>query len=210
VGPTQRNSAGESLGAIVSEGRAALGHSGALADAEARVPGWPGLYALYGDRGTWKELQLGEPPDGRPLYIGKAEDSLVSRDLKTHFGEGRTGQSTVRRSFAALLHDTLELRGMPRNPAKPGYFSNYGLSPAHDTALTRWMREHLQLAVWPKPNDCAYSLSQIEAALLAELLPPLNLQGVVTPWRAKVKAARAAMAEEARTWRRAGWATRHS
>jgi hypothetical protein len=64
------------------------------------VPGRPGLYAIYGGATTWNELGLGEPPDGRPLYIGKAEDSLVTRDLKTHFGDGRTGQSTVRRSFA--------------------------------------------------------------------------------------------------------------
>jgi len=76
-------------------------------------------------------------PTNRPLYVGKAENSLVARDVKTHFGDGRTGQSTVRRSFAALLHDELGLRGVPRNTAKPGYYANYGLSAPHDAVLTR-------------------------------------------------------------------------
>jgi hypothetical protein len=180
------------------EARAALDKPGALAGAESRVPGRPGLYAIYGDATTWEELGLGSPPDGRPLYLGKAEDSLVTRDLKTHFGDGRTGQSTVRRSFVALLHDTLGLRGIPRNPMKPAYFSKYGLSAAHDAELTRWMKEHLKLAVWSKPADCTFTLAEIEVALLLELQPPLNVQSVVTPWTAHVKAARAVMADEAR------------
>lgn len=187
--------------AIVAEAQEALGHAQPLARADGFVPGRSGLYAIYGDASTWKELELGKPPDGRPLYIGKAEDSLVARDLKTHFGDGRTGQSTVRRSFAALLHDTLGLLGVPRNTAKPGYFPNYGLVGAHNAALTRWMKDRLQLAVWPKPPACQFSLGEIEASLLVALLPPLNLQGVVTPWTTRVKAARAVMAEEARTWR---------
>jgi len=186
--------------AVRNGARETLQRPGRLAGAESTVPTRPGLYAIYGDATTWNELAIGEPPDGRPLYVGKAEDSLATRDLTTHFGDGRTGQSTVRRSFAALLHDALSLRGIPRNTAKPSYFSNYGLSAAHDAALTRWMRKHLQLAVWPKPTDCEFTLGQIETSLLVELLPPLNLQGVVTSWTAQVKAARAVMAEEARAW----------
>jgi hypothetical protein len=140
------------------------------------------------------------PPDARPLYLGKAEDSLISRDLRTHFGDGRTGQSTVRRSLAALLHDALGVRGMPRNPANPAYFANYGLSREHDTVLTRWMKERLLLAVWPKATECMFDLGTIEKALLAELMPPLNVKDVMTPWTAQVKAARAVMAAEARAW----------
>ncbi len=45
--------------------------------------------------------------------------------------------------------------------------------------------------------------AEIEALLLAELQPPLNLQGIVTPWTVKLKAARAVMAEEAEEWARA-------
>jgi hypothetical protein len=130
--------------------------------------------------------------------VGKAEDSLVSRDINTHFGNGRTGSSTVRRSFAALLREPLRLEGRPRNPAKPERPANYGLAPEHDEKLTAWMREHLALAVWPKPGDCSIALKAIEVVLLQKLLPPLNLTDVVTPWRARVKAARKVMADQAR------------
>lgn len=164
------------------------------------VPDRPGLYAIYGDAATWTELGLGEPPDARPLYVGKAEDSLRTRDLKTHFSDGRTGRSTVRRSFAALLHDTLGLRGIPRNTAKPGYYSSYGLSAAQDAALTSWMMRRLHLAVWPRPPDIGCPLGEIEKALLRQLQPPLNLQDLATPWTARVKAARVVMAAEARCW----------
>jgi hypothetical protein len=196
-GRRQRTDASdEELGAVV---RSALGKLRRPKPLDsATVSPSPGLYAIYGDRQVWLGLGLAEPPDKRPLYVGKAEDSLVSRDLDTHFGDGRTGSSTVRRSFAALLHDSLGLQGIPRNVAKPGYFTNYGLSPEHDALLTAWMKEHLGLAVWPKPKDCPFALKTIETALLAKLLPPLNLQDVVTPWTAQVKAARSVMAEEAR------------
>src|SRR5262245_24881024 len=61
-----------------------------------RVPAEPGLYAIYGSAETWQQLGLCKPPDDRPLYVGKAEDSLVGRDLQMHFADGLTGFSTVR------------------------------------------------------------------------------------------------------------------
>ena len=172
-----------------------------IAEAEEDVPRQPGLYAIHASAAVWLELGLGEPPDERPLYVGKAEASLVARDIDTHFGDGRTDWSTVRRSFAALLREPLGLRGIPRTTSKRSHYANYGLSAAHDAALTRWMRERLQIAVWPKPSDCVYSLGELEASLLTSLQPPLNLQGVATRWTAQVKAARAIMATEARRWR---------
>jgi hypothetical protein len=169
-------------------------------EAAANVPGQPGLYAIYAGREVWLELGLGEPPDQRPLYVGKAEDSLITRDLNTHFGNGRTGSSTVRRSFAALLRKPLALEGRPRNPTKPERPANYGLSPEHDCKLTAWMRDRLALASWPKPGECEFALVEIEVAILQRLLPPLNLKDVATPWTAEVKDARKVMADQARAW----------
>jgi hypothetical protein len=60
------------------------------------------------------------------------------------------------------------------------------------------MRDRLRLAIWPKPDDCAFALKDIERPLLVQLIPPLNVKDVVTPWTAQVKAARAVMAAEAR------------
>ena len=90
-----------------------------LADAAEYIPDAAGLYAIYGSAQTWADLGLAEPHGLRPLYVGKAEHSMVSRDLNTHFKPGRTGQSTLRRTFAALLRDKLGLVGIPRNQAKP-------------------------------------------------------------------------------------------
>jgi hypothetical protein len=167
-----------------------------LAGADVVIPHRPGLYAIYGGPEEWADLGLGAPPDDRPLYVGKSESSLADRDLRTHFGNGRTGSSTVRRTFAALLHDELGLRGIPRNPARRERFANYGLSPEHDQALTNWMRTRLTLAVWA--NEAALELALVERIALREWQPPLNLKDVETPWSAMVREARRLMADEAR------------
>lgn len=36
----------------------------------------PGLYAFYATVSTWNNLGLGDPPDDRPLYVGKAENTF--------------------------------------------------------------------------------------------------------------------------------------
>lgn len=164
----------------------------------------PGLYAFHTSASTWKELGLGNPPDDRPLYVGKAENTLASRDIDGHFGmrkrgaQSPTGSSTLRRSLAGLLAPKRGYHGTRRNPAKPGYFSNFGLSVEHDDDLSAWMRRRLRLALWPHPVSA--QLDAIETDVLLELLPPLNLDKVVTPWRDQVTAARKALAAEARAW----------
>lgn len=171
-----------------------------LAEALPDLPRVPGLYAVHGSPEVWDALGLGAPPDTRPLYVGKSESSLHSWDLLTHFGDGRTGSSTVRRSFAALLRDSLGLRGVPRNRDKPERCANYGLIEEHDVALTKWMRAHLQLSVWRREG--IVSLEDLETDVLRVLLPPVNLSKVRTPWKQQVASAREAMAEEARGWAR--------
>lgn len=162
------------------------------------VPKSPGLYAIYGPPSTWNQLGFRDPDNRRPLYVGKSESSLADRDLKTHFGDGRTGSSTVRRSFAALLREPLGLRAKPRNPAKPDHFDRYALSPVDDAKLTRWMHEHLTIAVWPS-GHYAEPLADIEKQVLKTWCPPLNLTHIVpTHLTALVKSARAEMADEAR------------
>lgn len=166
---------------------------------DGRVPDRPGLYALYGSVGTWRALELGAPPDGRPLYVGKAEASLISRDLKTHFATGRTGQSSPRRSLAALLSDAgiLELVAMPRRPhdPEPRKWTHYALEDPGDARLTDWMCSKLRIAVWASPPRTV--LKAVEQDVMTRWQPPLNLVGVRTPWTEQVKAARAAMAEQA-------------
>ena len=170
--------------------------------ARSHVPTGPGLYAIHGDARTWTELGLGQPPDDRPLYVGKAEASLIARDLNTHFGSGQTGSSTVRRSVAALLRDALALRGIPRNTKKPERPANFGLTGPHDQRLGEWMASRLSLATWSKPSGCD-SLLAVERVLLARWKSPLNLRDNDSPWKADVLAARTRMTVDARRWARA-------
>lgn len=88
--------------------------------------------------------------------------------------------------------------GIPRNPAKPGYFSNFGLSEAHDDDLSTWMKKTLSLALWP--HDVVAELDTIETHVLGRLQPPLNLDKAITPWRDEVKFARKLLAAQARAW----------
>jgi hypothetical protein len=167
--------------------------------AVAIVPRQPGLYAINADADVWEELGLALPPDPRPLYAGKAERSLAGRDINTHFASGRTGSSTLRRALAGLLAQPLALRAQPRNPAKPAYFSNFGLEAEGDERLTTWMHHRLRIATWAAPPDVG--LGELETVVLKTLQPPLNLDKVSTPWRGAVSAGRARLAAQARVWR---------
>ena len=168
--------------------------------AEDLVPNWPGLYAIFVDSG-WGRRSLGLEmnDDVGPIYVGKAEKSLRSRDLRTHFETGHTGSSTVRRSLAALLRESLDLHAVPRNQDAPAYFANYSLEPASDARLTEWMRGRLTLATWANPTSLP--LRPVEIAVLRTLRPPLNLTDVPKPWP-HLKAARSIMAREAKEWHR--------
>lgn len=151
-----------------------------VARARGHVRPMPGLYAIYGDAQAWEDLGLKPHPDSA-LYVGKSEDNLVRRELDTHFAadpakKPRTGSSTVRRSFAALLRDALDLQAVPRNPDKPGYFSNYGLTPRGDGRLTAWMLERLSLAVWERPPLLKQQLAEVEIAIIHRWMPPLNIR----------------------------------
>ncbi|ODT68174.1 hypothetical protein ABS71_09975 [bacterium SCN 62-11] len=139
---------------MIEQAKAALALPGLkLDDPQLVARDGPGLYAIYGSPEAWRQLGLGDPSDGRPLYVGKAERSVVKRDVHQHFRTGKTGSSTVRRSVEAFLREALELRAQPRNPKKPDHFSNYGLEKAGDERLTEWMRTHLRLALWLRPNE---------------------------------------------------------
>lgn len=161
-----------------------------------------GLYALYASAATWRHLGLGKPPDDRPLYVGKAEDSLVTRDLRTHFVTGATGRSSPRRSFAALLVDDLALVPMPRRPdnPEPAKWTHYSLEPDGDERLTGWMLKHLKLAAWP--SRAVSPLGAMERAVTQHWRPPLNLTSVQQLWCGQVRAARAALARAAEDWAR--------
>jgi hypothetical protein len=137
------------------------------------------------------------------LYLGKAEDSLRDRLLSTHFRSGRTGHSTARRTFAALLD--LESCPRPSRIAAPTpkqierCITNYGLVPDDERRLTEWMIASLEVRSFASAWQ---PLNELERAAGAKLRPPFD-QGrsplwEPNPWRPYVAQRRRALRERAR------------
>lgn len=177
-----------------------LGSAAPRREAALSVPRSPGLYCVRGDASAWTQLGLVPTLDGQPLYVGKAERSLQSRDVGTHFTAGKTGSSTLRRSLAALLADELALIPVPRNLAAPDGSANFALDAASDDRLNEWMEHRLLLATWSSPEDAVLDL--VETEVIRRLRPPLNLAKVGEP-RTRLREARRRLAARARSWERA-------
>ena len=176
------------------------------ADLCTRVHAVPGLYAFFGDKSVWKGLGLNLPSDDRPLYVGKAEKSLLRRPISDHFGDrsrsrrtSPTGSSSPRRSVAALIGEQLSLNPIPRNPSLKKYFDRYGFSYDDDRKLTNWMRENLLIGWYECLPSC--NLAGLETSVARTLEPPLFLDSIFSPahgnWVQNVKLARAGMAAKA-------------
>jgi hypothetical protein len=111
----------------------------------------------------------------RPIiYIGKTESSFSSRDFKTHFANGRTGVSTLRRSLGALLLVELNLKPIPRGSGRTEMdFRNYKFVDDGEERLTAWMKSNLQLSVYPLNQE---RIAKIENKLIKLAVPVLNLK----------------------------------
>jgi hypothetical protein len=167
----------------------------------ADLPAKPGLYALWPvGPSALEDLGL-EDVDGldplmsRPLYLGKAEDSLVKRVAGKHFVSGDTGHSTVRRTLASLL-------GLEAVPRRSGIVSptpkqmltmtaNFDLTRTDDDLLTAWMADNLivraAVSYWNP-------LRGLELEVGAVLMPALDLDRppmwFPNPWRDFASSAR--------------------
>jgi hypothetical protein len=160
-----------------------------------QAPRLPGLYAFYAPQQVLAAWPWDVPYENRPLYVGKSERSLNSRDVLTHFGTGKTGWSTVRRSLAVALKDELQLAAVPRNVTAPARPANFGLTIEGERRLSDWMREHLTLAFWVSPGGV--DLGELETAVIDDWQPPLNIDKVRNPsqW---MRAGRRAFADAVR------------
>ncbi len=135
-----------------------------LTDAGARLTASPGIYAWWGPDSIFPELSgpaNAAVPSVRLLYLGIAT-RLRRRIMSNHLG--RSGRSTLRRTLAGLLLD------------EEGYRTTWTdrvvLVPDDEPRLTAWMHQHLSLTwvVYPVPRS-------IERQLIAQLRPPLNVEG---------------------------------
>jgi hypothetical protein len=108
-----------------------------------------------------------EPPI---IYIGR-----IGKDSARHWRDD-TGKSTVRRSLAAMLANTLSLQAVPSSddPNDNDRYTNYRLTADSENRLSEWMKANIKVAFGElKP-------SQVEASYLALVnynTPKLNFQG---------------------------------
>jgi len=140
-----------------------------------RYPKKPGLYALM--LGTNSKLrEFGR--EKQVIYVGKAERSLASRDLKTHFVDRKTGSSTLRRSIGSILKSDFNFIAFTRNGTLSRVaIDNYKFDTASEEKLTFWMKENLEIGYWEYDSKVAKGkeLIDLEEELTIILKPTLDL-----------------------------------
>jgi len=163
------------------------------------LPPSPGLYAIFTNRATHEGLGLPARDVRVPIYVGKAEDSLLKRDGQSHFREGKTGQSTLRRSLASLLRDQLGLVARPRNPAKPNHFDRFDMEPLASASFSAGSTTDSRS---PPGSSHRVSCSLTSSVRCSESGHRRSI-GPTTPGRwPRLREARRVMADDARRWAR--------
>ena len=137
-------------------------------------PDKPGLYAfMLANSSNLKEFGF----SNQIIYAGKAEDSLKQRDLNTHFKDGRTGNSTLRRSIGAILKTEFKAIAFSRNGTLDyPNVDNYKFDTKAEIELSNWIIENLCVGYWEyNPNQENKLLREIEEELIVGLKPTLDL-----------------------------------
>ncbi|MBI9060153.1 MAG: hypothetical protein JEZ01_20465 [Labilibaculum sp.] len=135
----------------------------------------PGIYALFFIGDSFPILGNGVKKH-EIIYIGKTESSQEKRDAKTHFADGKTGSSTVRKSIGSLLHKSKKLNPIPRNLSdyEKGRVSMFKFDKASEEVITDWMKNNLALSFY-EYSKSSYEIEELETELIAELKPILNI-----------------------------------
>ena len=127
-----------------------------------------GLYFLCY---TGRELggSLWGEPEPPIIYIGRC-----GNDSPRHW-QNDTGISTVRRSLAAMLANSLSLTPMPssNDPDDNDRYTNYRLTPESESKLTDWMKTNIKVAFWELTDNQIESRYQ---ALINYNTPKFNFQ----------------------------------
>lgn len=135
----------------------------------------PGIYAFFFSGATFP-IEGHKPGKAEIIYLGKTESSGVGRVLNTHFGTGKTGSSTVRRTLSGLLRQKLKLQPIPRNQSDGEKGRNtFKLDETSEKKLTTWMKTNLLVSFYS--IDSVAQVKRVEHKLIQELIPVLNLEG---------------------------------
>ena len=91
-------------------------------------------------------LDLDKINKGDIIYVGKTESGLKKRIVDTHFKDGATGSSTLRRSLGAILRDHLTLKPIPRSLSE-GRVRDFKFIVESEKHLTEWMVNNLLISL---------------------------------------------------------------
>jgi hypothetical protein len=135
----------------------------------------PGIYAFF-FYGKKFPIEGHTPRQGEIIYIGKTESSQQKRDADTHFATGKTGSSTVRKSFGSLLIDTLKLKPEPRSQSDidAGRTFHFKFDHSSEERLTSWMKENLGLSFYEYKGNVK-DIELLETRLIQEVVPVINI-----------------------------------
>ena len=150
----------------------------------------PGIYAIGYNS---EQFPLFSAKDmikkGTIIYIGKTESSQEKRDEKTHFCNGGTKSSTLRRSLGAILREELKLIPIPRSYTEKSEkrFTNFCFDEPGEKLLTNWMKVNLSLSFWEFDGSID-EIETIEKDIIQKLVPILNLKNNRSnPWSKEIK-----------------------
>lgn len=154
---------------------------------EVAAPEGAGVYAVFlSPRGLL--LPIAPGAEGL-LYVATARDGQAARQQY----EMPTADSHLRQALASILRNHLGLHPA----AAPSKADGFGLPYDSETLLSRWMRANLIGSAIAVEGD---NFAKVEASLIAEMQPPLNLTGWENPQAGVLRKFRATslrLAEEA-------------
>jgi len=161
----------------------------------------PGIYAI-GFNGENFPLSSAKDKvkNGVIIYIGKTQSSQEVRDKNTHFKNGRTKSSTLRRSIGAILREDLNLIPLPRSftETTEKRFTNYKFDDNGEELLTDWMTSNLSLSFYEFSGG-VNEMKGLERDIINHLKPILNLSNNTgNPWKSEVESLRKKCSEIAR------------
>ena len=108
---------------------------------------------------------------GDIIYVGKTESGIKNRIVKTHFKDGRTNSSTLRRSLGAILIENLNLKPIPN-------IRDYMFIHESEKELTDWMIKNLSISFIPF-NRGKRIIREMESEIIYILNPILNINNNV-------------------------------
>jgi hypothetical protein len=138
------------------------------------LPNQQGIYAFFLNE-TGDLAEFGS--FGQVIYIGLAEKSLNSRDIKSHLENGQTGWSSFRRSVSAILKVQLNLTAQKRDKnsikLRP---DKYKFDEDGEKRLTQWMIKNLKMGFWTTDKPLSINrLRKEEENVILMLKPTLDL-----------------------------------